>query len=354
MSAIFLNHAGCGCAPPAVQRRMIQHLEREIEIGPENARAEADGAMEEVRRHAARLLSADPARIGFASTTCMTWAALMARLSLQGRHVLVDPHEWMDNIHTLSAMGAEVEMLPELDLSTPDLAPWQAAIRADTAAICVPMVTSCAGLRYPVAAIGALPRPPGCRLIVDAAQAVGQIEIAVETLGCDALVATARKWLRGPRQSALYWLSPAMSADIGLTARAFEPDDTQVATRLGLGVALAEAGQHLPATLERLGTLAGHVRQRARALGLDCLSAPDHATTITTLAIPTGGKARIAPALAEAGITIKWPDPSVDEPGSALAQRFAAGEVAPMRVSPHVASDPAHIDALFDVIGRHL
>ena len=57
-------------------------------------------------------------------------------------------------------------------------------------------VTSHRGLVQPVAEAAALCRAAGVPLWVDAAQALGHVDTAC---GADAIYATSRKWLTGPR-----------------------------------------------------------------------------------------------------------------------------------------------------------
>ncbi|KNC86145.1 hypothetical protein SARC_01714 [Sphaeroforma arctica JP610] len=55
------------------------------------------------------------------------------------------------------------------------------------------------GLVQPAAEVGALCKKYNVLYLLDACQAVGQIDVDVQHLQCDALVTTARKFLRGPR-----------------------------------------------------------------------------------------------------------------------------------------------------------
>ncbi|MEM0944174.1 MAG: aminotransferase class V-fold PLP-dependent enzyme, partial [Pseudomonadota bacterium] len=256
------------------------------------------------------------------------------------------PHEWVDNVELLARLGPQmglvVEVLPELDLDAPDLDPWAARIDDDVVAISLPHVTSVAGLRYPLEAIAALPRPENCRLLVDGAQGIGQVPLALEGSGVDLYTGTCRKWLRGPKQTAVIWCSEAL----GMAPQALRPNDTHVGVRLGLARAVEMAADY-PA---ELAPLSEHVRTKAAALGLPCLSTPASGTTAITIEVPLAAKDRAAAALTAEGILIKWPDAAADEPHSHLATEPRAM----IRIAPHVANQAHEIDRLFEVIGRHL
>ena len=116
------------------------------------------------------------------------------------------------------------------------------------------------GLINPAAAIGAVAREHGIAYFVDAAQAVGQLPIDVEQVGCDVLAGAGRA-LRGPRGTGLLYvrrdflprLTPAWvdthSAPLGPDgtpmlrpdAARLESAEASLALRCGLANALREA-----------------------------------------------------------------------------------------------------------------
>lgn len=347
--ATYLNACSHGLPSAATMQRMIDHLALEQRIGPVAAREAAEAGAAALREDAAALIGAAPADTGFSFTTFTAWSALLGGLDLAGRHVLVAPHEWGENVRALRALAAQngmrIEIVPSRGTLPPAPEDWAARIGEDTAALFLPMVTSVQGLRYPVEAVAALPRPEGCRLILDAAQALGQTPVDVARLGCDALVGTGRKWLRGPRGSALFWLRPV--AFPGLAGPPIERFDANVAVRLGLGQAIAEArGQGLTVIEGEIARLSAHALERAGAAGLAPFGDQHPRTGALCLAVPSARALHLAPRLAAEGFTVKWPDIRTDEP---LAPAPPDG-TALLRIAPHVYNTEAGIDALFERI----
>lgn len=354
MTEIYLNASGHGRPEATTLRRMAAHLEREVEIGPDRAREEVVDELGAVRRDAAALIGADPPRVGLATSTCASWFDIVARLPLAGRRVLVAPHEWHENLAALRCLAADraftVEVLPEIDFARPDLASWRARIDEDVAAICLPMVTSVGGAVYPVAEIGNLQRPDGTMLIVDVAQAVGQVPVDLSTLNCDVFVATTRKWLRAPRQTALFWIRDGVCGGDGLLEpHAMEPFDVNIALRLGMGAALGRArAQGVASIRAELGALSGRLRAGAAELGIESLWQAGSTATAVTLSFDRASVPAIQASVAAAGCLVKWPDPRRDEPYSPEARQDRAF----MRVSPHLYNTTGDLDILFAAIRR--
>ncbi|QBF34182.1 aminotransferase class V-fold PLP-dependent enzyme [Thalassococcus sp. S3] len=329
---IYLNSAGHGLPSDAALRRMISHLELEQTIGATAAFERAAEELSRIHKDAATLIGARPEDTRFSTTTTATWFGLAASLPLAGKRILVAPHEWGDNIRLISPLatqcGARIEVLPPLDLTAPDLSTWAARIDDDVAAIFTPMVTSVQGLLYPVEAIGALPRPESCFYMIDAAQALGQVPIDVTAIGCDALVATCRKWLRAPRNTALFWVNPAKQT---LFHRGnLGPFEANVALRLGLGTALADA---LKPGVARIRSHLISLRDEARVIiadaGFDRIAGPDPMTGALCLAIPKARADGLIGSLAAHDIVTKTPNPQQDEP---FAPALPA-ETMPLRLS---------------------
>ncbi|MEO0914148.1 MAG: aminotransferase class V-fold PLP-dependent enzyme, partial [Pseudomonadota bacterium] len=189
--------------------------------------------------------------------------------------------------------------------------------------------------------IARLPRPDRMVIVLDAAQALGQIPVDVAALGCDALVATCRKWLSGPRNNALFWLGEKLGGAEAVAE--LTPTDANVALRLGLGTALAEA-RDIPARRARIARLR---EGAASALGdHPALQLQPGETGALAITLAEDAAKRAEQALAQAGIIAKFPNPARDEP--------AAPQPSPgtrmLRITPNVYNTEADIAALADTL----
>lgn len=353
LMTIYLNASSHGLPSQQAMQRIRDHMELELEIGPIAARERVENELTVIKQRAGTLIGCKPEELGFASTTFSIWTSIVTRLDIAGKRLLVAPHEWGENISALKILaantGAKLEVLPPLALKNPDLSEWAVRIDDDVAGIFAPMVTSIAGHRYPVEAIGALPRPKGCKFVVDAAQALGQTPIDISNLACDVLVATCRKWLRGPRGTALFWLAPSLGNRV--TLEDVEPFDANVALRLGLGATLSETLEvGVKKIAEQITQLSAYAYVQAKSCGLDTLSTESPDTGALCLGIATDKVSPIANALSRADQHVKWPDAMNDEP--CATEQF--GDLTALRISPHIYNSISDIDALFESIGNGL
>lgn len=342
-TAGYFNAASHGVPDVALYERAIEYLRCEAEVGPERAAAKWAEPIAQVRCSVAEMLGGSPTEVGFSSTTTTAWQSMLSHLDLSGKRVLVAPHDWGDyNRALMMRSDVTVEVLPELSQDTPDLQAWAARMDDDVAALFVPMVTAVGGYRYPVEAIGALQRPDNMLYIVDGAQALGQMPCDVAQIGCDAFVATGRKWLRGPRQASMAWVKEGCA----FTASDLEPMDKNIALLLALGVAV---DQYLDAGAE---VVQAQIMARSTQLrdwaALQGIAVTAGSTGSVSMAVGTPKGADVTKALLSAGITAKVLDGSHFEPQARGEHKTL------LRLSPHVYTTDQDVEEVLSVLSQVL
>lgn len=301
------------------------------------------------RRTCAALLGTDPARVGLGVGTFQLWGAAMERVSVRPGRILVAGHEWGDHVRWLQRRmvrnATTIEVVPAEGGEAFDPAAWAARMGEDVLALCLPLVTSVEGLRYPAKEIAALARPEGALVVIDAAQALGRVPIDPEDLGCDILVSTARKWLRGPRQTAVFWLSERAERTLECEVRSIEPVDINGALLAGLSQAVdLTQTRGIPAISEDVATLEQQLRVGLEEAPAVAVRRAETAGTISC-AVHPDKKPALDAKLRENGIVAKWCNAARDEPLSGAEPGAAS-----LRISPHVYNTDEDIAAVLGAV----
>lgn len=273
-----LDNAGSSLMPRTVADTVVAHLRREEQIGGYRAAAESAGRLAEVYSSLARLIGATPEEIAVLESGSSAWATAVSALPLTAPRVLLSRTEYWHNLLVLRRLAGrrrlELVVLDDDASGRVDLGHLQRELdREDVGLVALTHVPMAGAQVQPAAEVGRRCRAAGATFVLDACQSVGQLPLDVGELGCDMLVGTGRKFLRGPRGTAfvhvrrevLDRLEPALrdrrsAADgSGRTeARMLESWETSVAGRLGLGRAADHAlGLGLEAIQARVTALAG-------------------------------------------------------------------------------------------------
>ncbi len=259
------NHAGSSLPPTPVLQTVIDHLTLEATIGGYEAAAIANARVEAAYDSIARMLNASPEEIAHVENATRGWDMAAYSIPFQsGDRVLITPWEYSSNLIGILQIqrrfGLKIEVVPNDSLGQIDLDALEHALHKPTAAVFITHMPTNGGLVQPVAEIGTLIRQhqPNAWYVLDACQTAGQMPLDVEHIQCDALSATSRKYLRGPRGAGFLYmtkeripltepplldlhaahLTSASSYEIRDDARRFENWESYVAGRLGLGAAV--------------------------------------------------------------------------------------------------------------------
>jgi pyridoxal 5-phosphate dependent beta-lyase len=195
---LHLDTAAAGRSSRAILAATAAHAEREAETGGYVAAAEAEPVLAAGRAALGDLLGVPAAGVTFTRSGEGSLSALLDIWPLpEDAAIAVAPSEWGPNLDAFAARNLRVTRLPAQGDGTVDLAALERMLAtAPPDLVHLVQVTSHRGLVQPVAAAAGLCRAAGVPLWVDAAQALGHVDTAC---GADAIYATSRKWLTGPR-----------------------------------------------------------------------------------------------------------------------------------------------------------
>src|SRR5919109_4308554 len=209
---VHFNHAGASLPTSATLGAITEHLQREALYGGMEAAAGALERIEQARGDAAALLGAAADEIAFTSSGSAAFGLVFAALPRlnPGDRILVGRQEWGGNLATMRAAadraGASVGAIPCRDDGSADPHALASLIDKRVRLIALTWLPANGGLINDAAAIGRVARAAGVPYFVDAGQAVGQIPINVGAIGCDMLKGACRKYIRGPRGTALLYV----------------------------------------------------------------------------------------------------------------------------------------------------
>ena len=360
-AVVHLNSAACSRQSEQVLEAVARHARHEAEVGAHVAEAAAEGLLQQGRSVLAGLVGMAAADVAFTESASASLRTLVGRWRpAAGTRVGVLPGEYWHNAAVLADAGLVPVVLPADDLGRADLAGVERVLRDDPPALVhVTLVASHRGVVQPGRELAALCRAAGVPLVLDVAQALGQVDC---DLGADVAYAPARKWLAGPRGVGFLVMRPSITARLtpvvgpelfddggaGVDhARWYESADAHVAGRVGLVVAL---GEHLAAGPDRvrgrLAALGRATRERLDGRGGWSVVEPlDSPTAITTLRPPAGVDVAgtVARLHAEHGVL-------VTAVGRERARAELTGPV--LRVSPHLDATLDDLDALAAGLAR--
>lgn len=298
-AGIHLDSAACSRQSNAVIEAVTRHARHEAEVGGYVAAAAAEPALTAGRTAIAALTGMSAADVVF--TTGSNHALDLLLGSWPGRRSLAcTPGEFGPNLAVMAANGFEVRALPVDEHGRVLVIEAAAALQADPPGLVhLTGIASHRGIAQPVDKLVDLCHTLGIPLVLDAAQALGQLDCAV---GADVVYSSSRKWMAGPRGVGFLAITPDLadrlvrrlppaSWDVPVDVLAsFEHHEANLAARIGFSVAV---GEHLAAGAETVRATLAQIGKTARSM-LDGVSGwrtaepVDEPTAIVTFVPPAG------------------------------------------------------------------
>ncbi|MGK2905645.1 MAG: aminotransferase class V-fold PLP-dependent enzyme [Desulfuromonadales bacterium] len=284
---IHFNNAGTALPPIPVADALYGYLRDEEVQGGYEVMDRHTGELDHFYTAAARLLNCSAGEIAFTDSATRAWNAAFYAFNFQaGDRILAGSTEYGSSLvamlHQVKRQGVEIVWVPDDKHGQIDVAALKRLVDERVKLICLTHVPSGGGLVNPCAAVGKVAQAAGIPYLLDACQALGQLPVDVEQIGCDLLCGTGRKYLRGPRGTGLLYVRKALleqlepnqlnhygaeliSADhyrLRMDAKRFECWERSCAGQVALGVAIDYAlGWGLEAISERIRLVAGTLRQ---------------------------------------------------------------------------------------------
>ncbi len=161
------------------------------------------GLIEEARKHVAELINAEPEHLLF--TSCGSEAnnqVILSGLNTSGLNRVVTSsveHSSVKNLcENLESKGITVEFLPVDSTGLIDLEELEESLKLNKAFVSIQWVNNETGVIQAVGEIAAICRKYNCLFHTDAAQALGKINIDIDSFKPDYLTITAHK-INGPQ-----------------------------------------------------------------------------------------------------------------------------------------------------------
>ncbi len=344
VAGLHLDSAACSRQSFAVIDAAGRHARHEAEVGGYVAAEAATPALDAGRAAFAALSGMPDAEVVYTTGSLNALDLLLGgwpAAPAEERTLACLPGEYGPNLAVMDAHGFDRRLLPALEDGR--LALDDAALALDTDPpdfVHLTPVASHSGVVQPLAMVAQLCRELGLPLVVDAAQALGQVDCAV---GADVTYSSSRKWMAGPRGVGVLAVRPELMERLrprlappqwaaSLTvARQLEFGEANIAARVGFSVAL---GEHLACGAEAVRARLAELGATSRTVladvpGWAVVEEVDEPSAITTLAPVDGADPQAVRAwlLTERRVLTTY----------AGVQRAPLELTAPvLRISPHV------------------
>jgi selenocysteine lyase/cysteine desulfurase len=368
------NNAGSALPPRQVHDAVVDHLQREAEIGGYEAAAEREERWENTYDALARLLGTHRDEIAVIENATRAWdMAFYAFPFKPGDRILTGHAEYASNWIALKQVaartGATIDVVPDDESGQFDVGALQNMLDDRVKLVSLVHVPTQSGLVNPAAAVGQVTRAAGVPLLLDACQSAGQIPLDVDELGCDILSGTGRKFLRGPRGTGFLYVRSALieqleppmldmhaaewlpdgSYRIRSDARRFENWETYYAGKIGLGVAIDYALEvGVENAWDRIRTLATRLRTELAGLpGVTLLDRGEVLGATVTFTVDGASAVEMRQLLAAERVNV-----SVMERESSQLDYGERGIAEAVRSSVHYYNSDEELELLVDAVSR--
>ena len=259
-----------GMMPAPVADEYARHIDRVNRESSFYARRSYGGDLANVRRRVATFLRVDPGEIAFARSATESLYALIGGYNKlkAGDAVLYADLDYPAMQNAMQSLAARRAVEP-IRIAIPEPPTYDNVMSAYAAAldkhpnvrlVLLTHVSNKTGLVIPSAALTALARSRGADTIVDAAHAIGQIDLAIPDLGADFVGFNLHKWIGAPLGVAAFYIRQSRLADVD---RMMGEQGDSIDSRIHTGTTNFAAFLTIPAALD-FHELVGRAHKAAR------------------------------------------------------------------------------------------
>lgn len=374
---IHFNNAGASLMPQPVIAAMMEHIQLEAEVGGYEASDLKAKEISGFYESAAQLIHSKASNIAFTSSATSSFARALSCIPFkEGDAIVLANEDYISNQFAFLSLQKRFRLnilraasLPDGGVDVEDMKRLMDTYHPTLVSLThIPTNT---GLIQPIEEVGRLCKERDIYYLVDACQSVGQLPIDVQSIQCDFLSATMRKFLRGPRGAGFLYVSDRIinqkleplfidmrgaewiSANAytpRMDARRFEEWELPYALVLGSKAAIDYAlAIGLDNIKERNALLCNRIRQGVSELqGLRLLDIGASQSSIITIEIPNEKAPDVLQSLRHQNINT-----SVGYKHFALID-FEAKQVEwALRISPHYFNTEEEVDTLLHALRKY-
>lgn len=211
-NVIHLNNAGASLMPKSVIEAVQTYFFLESHWGGYEAYHIAEQRINNFYHAVSQLLNCDPMEVAYSENATRAWDMIFYSLSFKkGDKIITSSAEYASNylafLQIAQKTGAVIEVIKNDSYGQLSLEDLERKIDKNAKLISITHIPTNGGLINPVVEVGKIAKAHNIFYLLDATQSVGQMPVSVKEIGCDALCATGRKFLRGPRGSGFLYLS---------------------------------------------------------------------------------------------------------------------------------------------------
>ena len=218
-NVIHLNNAGSGLMPDVVTQAQLDHIRLESEIGGYEAADLKSDTIRAFYEQAALLFNCKPSNMAFTASATDSYTRALSSIPFKKRDIiLTDKDDFVSNqIQFLSLqkrLGIEIVHINNAPAGGVDLNDLEEKLKKhQPRLLAITHIPTNSGLVQPVNEIAKIfsdysqRHPEKTWYILDACQSAGQMKLDVQSLHCDFLSLTGRKYLRGPRGTGALYIS---------------------------------------------------------------------------------------------------------------------------------------------------